>query len=182
MKITSATLQDNTLTIKLDSSANVTKLYIDDIRNSNNFYSENDEDHTYVITDNLGSDVTFTVDVTDYNLDALMVTVISDTERQSKLAIDLKDLYYKEVNLLVNTCDTCQDKKNKEKILVCSFRNDLLKYALQNNLTDDAISHYVDLCRILRPTKKVRYCSSFSCGTCSACSICSGSCSTCKLC
>jgi hypothetical protein len=50
MKIINATLNNDTITITLDAKANVHKIYLDSIINQKNMYSDEDEKHTYVIS------------------------------------------------------------------------------------------------------------------------------------
>ena len=46
--------------------------------------------------------------------------------------IDKKNIYNELVNLLVTYCDTCTDKHQMEKILLCAFKLDLIEYADNN--------------------------------------------------
>ena len=50
--------------------------------------------------------------------------------------IDKKNIYNELVNLLTNYCDTCLDKHQKEKILLCAFKLELIDYAEKNNYDD----------------------------------------------
>ena len=148
MEVTKATITDNTLAITLDGSNNVSKIYLDTVCNYNNIYSDSDENHSYVITDNLGNKSSFDIDISAIKDKAYIVTVIS-TEKAIALAIDDKQLYYDKVHMITNFCNTCMDKCQKEKIIMVELRSNLLDYALANDLTEDAIKHYVDLDRIL---------------------------------
>lgn len=42
---------------------------------------------------------------------------------------DKKNIYNAMVNLLSSYCDTCMDKHQKEKILICAFKLELIDYA-----------------------------------------------------
>ena len=44
---------------------------------------------------------------------------------------DKKNIYNAMVNLLLSYCDTCMDKHQKEKILMCAFKLELIDYAEQ---------------------------------------------------
>lgn len=44
---------------------------------------------------------------------------------------DKKNIYNAMVNLLSSYCDTCMDKHQKEKILMCAFKLELIGYAEQ---------------------------------------------------
>lgn len=43
-----------------------------------------------------------------------------------------KNIYNELVNLLTSYCDTCMDKHQKEKILLCAFKLELIEYAETN--------------------------------------------------
>lgn len=47
--------------------------------------------------------------------------------------IDKKNIYNELVNLLTLHCDTCNDKHQMEKILLCAFKLDLIEYAEVND-------------------------------------------------
>lgn len=47
--------------------------------------------------------------------------------------IDKKNIYNELVNLLTTYCDTCTDKHQMEKILLCAFKLDLIDFAETNN-------------------------------------------------
>lgn len=47
--------------------------------------------------------------------------------------IDKKNIYTGLVNLLTMNCDTCMDKNQLDKILLCAFKLDLIEYAENNN-------------------------------------------------
>lgn len=42
---------------------------------------------------------------------------------------DKKNIYNAMVDLLSSYCDTCMDKHQKEKILMCAFKLELIEYA-----------------------------------------------------
>lgn len=148
MKITKATITDNTLVITLDSSYDVSKVYLDLINDCANMYSDQDEEHFHVITENLGNKSSFNIDISAIKDKAYIITVVS-TEKVIALAIDDKQLYYDKIHMITNFCNTCMNKCQKEKIIMTELRSNLLDYALQNDLTEDAIKHYIDLDRIL---------------------------------
>lgn len=64
MKIINTKIENDTLTITLDSASSVTKVYLDKVLNKKNMYSENDDDHNYVIVSPNVSDNTITIDLT----------------------------------------------------------------------------------------------------------------------
>lgn len=50
--------------------------------------------------------------------------------------IDKKNIYNEMVNLLTTYCNTCMDKHQKEKILMCAFKLELIEYAEANSYGD----------------------------------------------
>ena len=94
MKIINATLNNDTITITLDAKANVHKIYLDSIVNQKNMYSDEDEKHTYVISDFVTQDNTVIVDITEYNETSFIVSVLtSEGNRDEAIAIDQNELY-----------------------------------------------------------------------------------------
>lgn len=61
--------------------------------------------------------------------------------------IDKKNIYNALVNLLTINCDTCLDKHQMEKILLCSFKLQLIDYAKNTNQSTDDL--YESLARTL---------------------------------
>ena len=89
MKIINATLNNDTITITLDAKANVHKVYLDSIVNQKNMYSDEDEKHTYVISDFVTQDNTVIVDITEYNETSFIVRVLtSEGNKDESIAID----------------------------------------------------------------------------------------------
>lgn len=101
MKIINAILKNDTITITLDAKANVHKVYLDSIVNQKNMYSDEDEKHTYVISDFVTQDNTVIVDITEYNETSFIVSVLtSEGNRDEAIAIDQNELYLAKVNLI----------------------------------------------------------------------------------
>lgn len=88
------------------------------------------------------------------------------------IIIDPKELYYKKINMLTSFCDTCLDKHQKEKIIMCMFKSQLLDYALDNNLTEDAQQYYKDLDRLLEISTSKTCCTNSNLITSNTCSTC----------
>lgn len=59
-----------------------------------------------------------------------------------------KEIYSKLVDLLTVYCNTCLDKHQKEKILLATFKLELINYAEVND-TDNVDQLWEDLARIL---------------------------------
>jgi len=49
---------------------------------------------------------------------------------------DKKNIYTELVNLLTLNCDTCLDKHQREKVLLCAFKLELIEYAEANEIED----------------------------------------------
>lgn len=49
---------------------------------------------------------------------------------------DKKNIYTELVNLLTLNCDTCLDKHQKEKVLLCAFKLELIEYSEANGYED----------------------------------------------
>lgn len=147
MKIINAKIENNLLTIKLDSVAGVTKVYLDSVL-SRTYHSDSDEDHEIVIDRPQTDSNNININIEEYDATSFIVTVVG-SETAHAIAYDEKNLYYQKVNTLISFCYTCLDKHQKEKILMLQFKSQLLDYARANNLTEDAIQYYVDMCRLL---------------------------------
>ena len=147
MKILESTINGFTLNVKLDSSVEVYKVYLDSLSNEDNFFSENDESHTHtIVINNTVSDIS--IDITKFKETAFVVTVVSLTNDKS-LAIDKDALYTAKTKMLVTFCDTCLDDTRKNLIVLCELRSNLLDYALQYESLLTALQLYKDLARIL---------------------------------
>lgn len=168
MKIISTKIENNNLIINVDTASQVVKVYIDSFSNKKNMYSKQDADHEYVITDIISVGNVITIDVTDKYDSALIITIVG-TVNDVALSIDYKSLYYAKVNALVQYCNTCLDKQQKERIVLCDFYSQLLQYSLDNSLTEDAIGHYQDIKRILNISDNTGYISSKSNASCPSC-------------
>lgn len=53
--------------------------------------------------------------------------------------IDKKNIYDALVDLLTVRCNTCLDKQQMEKILLCTFKLELIEYAQQNGQDSDEL-------------------------------------------
>jgi hypothetical protein len=87
MKIINTKIENNILTITLDSASSVTKVYLDNVLNKKNMYSENDEDHNHVVNSPNISDNTITIDITEYDSTSFIVNVVGSNNAVS-IAID----------------------------------------------------------------------------------------------
>lgn len=132
---------------------------------------EDEQDQSAVTPVNENIEETPTANVIEVkNLsDAIyIVTVVSETNIVS-IAIDEKALYLSKVNLLTMFCDTCLDKHQKEKIVLCDFKSQLLEYALANNIIDDAIDLCYGISKLLGLKKSYSNCRASRISNCSIC-------------
>lgn len=51
--------------------------------------------------------------------------------------IDKKNIYNELVNLLTSYCNTCMDKHQMDKILLCAFKLELIEYSESNGYGDE---------------------------------------------
>lgn len=149
MNIQNITLVDGIITITLDTSATVSKVYIDNLYNSKNKYSNTDDEHTYVVVDPKVTGNTIQIDSKDFDpeLDTSAFTVLINGTLG--FYYDDKEIYYKEVNLLTSYCSTCLDKQQKERMVLFTLKYQLLQYAIEHNMVEDQIEYYRDLARML---------------------------------
>lgn len=181
MKIINSNIENNTLTIVLDSASSVTKVYLDSVLNKKNMHETDDDKHDIVISNPSVTGNTITINISDYNATSFIISVVG-TNTAHSVAYDKKNLYYQKVNMLTSFCYTCLDKHQKEKILMLQFKSQLLDYAMANGLTEDAIDYYVDICRLLNIPSNHTCCKynrvwncHRPCKTCRSC--CNGCCS-----
>lgn len=86
---------------------------------------------------------------------------------------DKKNIYIELVNLLTTYCNTCLDKHQKEKILLCAFRLELIEYAEANGQETEEL--WKDIARTLGikldgniSTNQIKKCNCSN-GVCSLC-------------
>lgn len=88
--------------------------------------------------------------------------------------IDKKNIYNELVNLLTIYCNTCMDKHQKEKMLLCAFKLELINYAEANDY-DTAEELWESIARTLgvklNGINYVKVCDKCNCknGVCSLC-------------
>ena len=149
MKILGITLVDDIITISLDESVIVSKVYIDTLNNIDNLYDDSDDAHSYCVTQAGTSVDSIQIDSKtlspELDTSAFVVTV----NGVQGFYYDDRELYNKEVELLTNHCSTCLDKHQKERIVLFMTKYHLMEYAKSNNLIEDQINYYIDLARML---------------------------------
>lgn len=181
MKITDINILDNTINITVDNteSAEITKVYIDSIYNYDNIFSSKDEDHTFTINQFSTLDNKIQIDLSS-NEDIDTSTFIVTINGESAFYFDKQELYYKQIELLTEHCSTCLDKEQKEKLLLFMLKDELLQYAISNNILEDQVSIYKDIARLLKidvisnKQSIIKKCNPSKCKTC-----CNGMCSLC---
>lgn len=60
-----------------------------------------------------------------------------------------KEIYRALVDLLTIYCSTCLDKEQRQKMLLCSFKLELIEYAEKNDYTEEADEMWNSLARTL---------------------------------
>lgn len=149
MEITKAIIKDNTIILTVNGITDLDKVYLDSVYNDDFIESDDDLMHTYVIENFLIDEQTVIIDITTIKDNAFVVTIISGEDKESALAIDYDELYQLKVNMIINFCGKCLNSKDKERIVMIQFRNNLLQYSIDNKLLYDSIAHYKSLDRLL---------------------------------
>lgn len=179
MKITDINIVNNNIVVSVDNTENISIVYIDSIYNYDKIFSVNDDDHTYTITQFNIVDNTIQIDLQsneDIDTSAFVVTI----NGISKFYFDKKELYYKSIDLLTEYCSTCLDKEQKEKLLLFILKDELLQYAISNDILEDQVNIYRDIARLLKidvisnKQNIIKKCNHSKCKTCcnSMCSLC----------
>lgn len=140
---------ENQKLIIITSSEEITeKMFLDTLCNIDSIHSEEESDHTKVITseDLQEEEYGYSIDISDLDVNAIIFT----ENNNHHFAYDSKKLDEDIYKLLKFYCNTCLDKLQKERILMCSFRLSLFYNALSfNNSIEEIVSSYVDLMRLL---------------------------------
>lgn len=178
MKITNISLVNNTLTITLDSTTEVSKVYIDELGNAKGRYSAVDSDHTWAVTGFTNQGNTITIDISNLEpeLDKSAFTILINNVLG--FYYDEKELYNKEICLLTEFCSTCLDKQQKEREILFVIKYELMKYAKEHELIEDQIAVYTDLARMLNIDVKLNALNIRNC-KCIGKKCCNGCCPIC---
>lgn len=163
MKITGITIVKDNIVVELDTKIpdsvdSDLYLYIDTLNNYSNRSSVNPDKHSYKLLV-LGTDYRSDVKIDDQRLsividstkleDFCMSAFIATIDNSSQFYFNQADIYYKEVELLCKNCSTCLDDQQMDRMVLFILKQDLLSYAINNNLIDDAVQYYTDLARML---------------------------------
>ena len=163
MKIIRINIENGILSINLDTKLpeivqEDLYLYIDTLDNYSNRSSVNPDKHSYKLLV-LGTDYRSDVKIDEQRLsividstkleDFCMSAFIATIDNSSQFYFNQADIYYKEVELLCKNCSTCLDDQQMDRMVLFILKQDLLSYAINNNLIDDAVQYYTDLARML---------------------------------
>lgn len=163
MKITGITIVKDNIVVELDTKIpdsvdSDLYLYIDTLNNYSNRSSVNPDKHSYKLLV-LGTDYRSDVKIDEQRLsividstkleDFCMSAFIATIDNLSQFYFNQADIYYKEVELLCKNCSTCLDDQQMDRMVLFILKQDLLSYAINNNLIDDAVQYYTDLARML---------------------------------
>ena len=159
MKITGITIVKDNIVVELDTKIpdsvdSDLYLYIDTLNNYSNRSSVNPDKHSYKLLV-LGTDYRSDVKIDEQRLsividstkleDFCMSAFIATIDNSSQFYFNQADIYYKEVELLCKNCSTCLDDQQMDRMVLFILKQDLLSYAINNNLIDDAVQYYTDL-------------------------------------
>lgn len=163
MKIIGITLVKHNIVVELDTKipdsvdSNL-YLYIDTLNNYTNRSSVNPDKYSYKVLV-LGTDYSSEVQIDNQRLSIVidstklenfcMSAFIATIDNSSQFFFNQADIYYKEVELLCKSCSTCLDDQQMDRMVLFLLKQDLLSYAINNNLIDDAVQYYTDLARML---------------------------------
>lgn len=194
MKITGITIVKDNIVVELDTKIpdsvdSDLYLYIDTLNNYSNRSSVNPDKHSYKLLV-LGTDYRSDVKIDEQRLsividstkleDFCMSAFIATIDNSSQFYFNQADIYYKEVELLCKNCSTCLDDQQMDRMVLFLLKQDLLSYAINNNLIDDAVQYYTDLARMLNICldTNTTYYNNHDCFTCNktcrngVCSLC----------
>lgn len=170
MEINNITITGNTLTITVDSTVGITKVYIDSLYNDINKYSNVDGNHTHVITSFTTTSTTIVINITQINptLDTSAFTILINNVLG--FYYDDQELYNKQVHLLVNHCSSCLNDEIMNTIQILTLQLGLLTYAKNNHLIEDEIRIYKDIARLLciniNSNSNINHCTNGYCNIC----------------
>lgn len=163
MKITGITIVKHNIVVELDTKipdsvdSNL-YLYIDTLNNYSNRSSVNPDKHSYKLLI-LGTDYSSDVKIDEQRLSIVAINALIHIfsnllesitiDNSSQFFFNQADIYYKEVELLCKNCSTCLDDQQIDRMILFLLKQDLLSYAINNNLIDDAVQYYTDIARML---------------------------------
>ena len=152
------TKTETTIEIKLKSAMNVTAVYVDNLDNFKNAYSAVVTNHTQATVKEFGSVTQINIPFEEGTSTSAFTVTISTADGVQEVGFyyDKDQLYYAEIDVLTNHCNTCLDKQQKERMALFILKKDLLEYAEQNNMIDNAVNFYIDLDRMLNLSKLSR--------------------------
>lgn len=163
MKITGITIVKDNIVVELDTKIpdsvdSDLYLYIDTLNNYSNRSSVNPDKHSYKLLV-LGTDYRSDVKIDEWRLSIVIDSTkledfcssafIATIDNSSQFYFNQADIYYKEVELLCKNCSTCLDDQQMDRMVLFILKQDLLSYAINNNLIDDAVQYYTGLARML---------------------------------
>lgn len=204
MKITEIKFNEDTLMLKvlsnhaIDNSDDI-MLFIDECSNIDNVYSANEADHDHVLNqDNSAFNVILQETTDSLYIHTIYIEqeIISELDEHLKhFTLNVNDqiatsiyynpnaIYKAQMNKLRCVCNTCLDDHMMQKIMIITFRQQLLEQSICIAHYVDAMNHYLDLCKML-DIQIVKYNKSDThkdtgCVNCTECHCCTGG--ICKL-
>lgn len=204
MKITEIKFNEDVLIITVLSDQPIGNdhdivLFVDECSNIDNVQSTNEVDHDYVLDQyNSAIDVVLQENVNNLYTYAIYIEqeIISELDEHLKhftlkvndqiatsVYYDANAIYKAQMNKLRCVCDTCLDDHMMQKIMIITFRQQLLEQSICISHYIDAMNHYLDLCKML-DIQIVKYNKSDTqnnntCVNCTGCYCCTGG--VCKL-
>lgn len=148
------TLEDITQLDKVDY------ILIDSIGNIKNVESNLDSAHTQKIEDfDISEDNEIVLSLDDLEVDnSAFIVTLRSYEEETDLPFhpyfyyNKKEVFYREVQLLLDKCDTCLDEESKFAIAMFILKRQLLEEAQEMQWMNDCVKFYLDIARLLRIT------------------------------
>lgn len=178
------------------ATGDIAKLYIDESYNYANMYSNNDELHSYVLKDtdsttlftfgsatDGGSEwlipVTIASPIFSQLLNSMKHIWLTDEDSDNRPNIEAQGLYYDdtfiyecEMKKLNSYCSTCLDDQQMQRIMLITFKKQLLDLAIASKDLVNEMKIYSELMRLLDVSiNRVNCCTTGRCsnGVCSLC-------------
>lgn len=170
MKIIEAKFNEDVLMLAaqfdhlLENNVNIA-LFVDECSNIHNISSTNETDHDYVFTqensainfilrENVNNSYIYVIYIEQETIEYLdqhlkHLTLIVEDKNTSFVYYNRETIYKAQINKLRCLCSTCLDDHLMQKIMIITFKQQLLEQSINAEHYVDSVKHYLDLCRML---------------------------------
>ena len=147
--------------VELENESSLSNIivYVDECSNVDNIYEDDEEKHNYIFTQN---DCTITkitnkwyiVTISDSSIENLdnhlkYVRISCDEVIIDGIYYNPATIYTAELTHLKKVCSTCLDDACMQMIMYVTFKKQLLDQAISTSDIKNAISLYIDICKLL---------------------------------